>query len=60
MSPSPVPVLVKFGLLPEKHTAFFLCDIQEKFRPAMLHFPEIVQVADKLVSEGGDHLCDIT
>ncbi|KAE8743843.1 hypothetical protein FOCC_FOCC009553 [Frankliniella occidentalis] len=46
---SPVPVLVKFGLLPEKHTAFFLCDIQEKFRPAMLHFQEIVQAADKLV-----------
>ncbi|XP_034243676.1 isochorismatase domain-containing protein 1-like [Thrips palmi] len=46
---SPIPVLVKFGLLPEKHTAFFLCDIQEKFRPVMLHFQEIVQVADKLV-----------
>ena len=46
---SPAPVLVKFGLLPEKHTAFFLCDIQEKFRPVMLHFPEIVQAADKLV-----------
>ncbi|XP_067004768.1 isochorismatase domain-containing protein 1 [Anabrus simplex] len=43
------PALIKYGLLPQKNTAFFLCDLQEKFRPAMLHFEQIVEVANKLV-----------
>ncbi|KAK7788883.1 hypothetical protein R5R35_013449 [Gryllus longicercus] len=41
--------LIKYGLLPQKGTAFFLCDLQEKFRPAMLHFDQIVEVSNKLV-----------
>jgi hypothetical protein len=41
--------LVKYGQLPEKRTAFFLCDIQEKFRPALSHFDQIVEAAKKLV-----------
>lgn len=31
-------------------TAFFLCDLQEKFKPAIDHFTEIVEVAKRLVS----------
>jgi hypothetical protein len=41
--------LIKYGQLPEKGTAFFLCDIQEKFRPALSHFEQIVEAAKKLV-----------
>jgi hypothetical protein len=29
-------------------TAFFLCDMQEKFRPAIDHFKEIVEVSKRL------------
>lgn len=42
------PTIVRFGLLPIKRTVFFLCDMQEKFRH-VLHFPEIVQSANKLL-----------
>lgn len=31
-------------------TAFFLCDLQEKFKPAIDHFDEIVEVGKRLVS----------
>lgn len=31
-------------------TAFFLCDLQERFKPAIDHFTEIVEVAKRLVS----------
>ncbi|PSN37546.1 hypothetical protein C0J52_12550 [Blattella germanica] len=41
--------LIKYGQLPEKRTAFFLCDIQEKFRPALTHFEQILEAAKKLV-----------
>ena len=30
-------------------TAFFLCDMQEKFRPAIDHFKEIVEVSRRMV-----------
>lgn len=33
-----------------EETAFFLCDLQEKFQPAIDHFVEIVEVAKRLVS----------
>lgn len=41
--------LIKYGHLPEKRTVFFLCDIQEKFRPALSHFEHILEAANKLV-----------
>lgn len=31
-------------------TAFFLCDIQEKFEPAIENFTDIVEVAKRLVN----------
>jgi len=31
-------------------TAFFLCDMQEKFRPTIKYFPEIATVANRLVA----------
>jgi hypothetical protein len=31
-------------------TAFFLCDLQERFKPAIENFAEVVQVAQRLVS----------
>ena len=30
---------------------FFLCDMQERFRPAIKHFPDIVEVSKRLVRE---------
>jgi hypothetical protein len=40
---------LRLGMLPVDQTAVFLCDLQEKFQPAMLHFKEIVENAKKLV-----------
>lgn len=42
----------QIGKLPVEKTAIFMCDLQEKFRPAMLHFPEVISNAKKLVSCG--------
>jgi hypothetical protein len=42
--------LIEKNILIDKCTAFFVCDLQEKFRPAIDHFNEIVQVAQRLVS----------
>ena len=39
----------RLGKLASKTTAFFLCDIQEKFRESIRYFPEIIQVAKRLV-----------
>lgn len=43
--------LLKFGFLPAKQSVFLLCDVQEKFRPLISHFEEIVQSASRLVSK---------
>ncbi len=32
----------RLGLLDSKHTAVFVCDLQEKFEPSILHFKTIV------------------
>jgi len=34
------------------HTVFMLCDVQEKFRPAIAHFDSIVQSSAKLIAAG--------
>ncbi len=45
------PPLKDLGLLNPSRTAFLMCDMQEKFRPVMLHFEEVVAVARKMVRE---------
>ena len=40
---------VRLGKLSAETTAFFLCDMQEKFRPTIRYFPEIITVAKWLV-----------
>lgn len=40
---------LKVGKLPKGKTALLMCDLQEKFRPAMLHFSNVVSNAKKLV-----------
>ncbi|XP_063229281.1 isochorismatase domain-containing protein 1-like [Bacillus rossius redtenbacheri] len=41
--------LLKYGFLPENKCAFFLCDLQENFRKAVIYFDNIVDSANKLV-----------
>lgn len=38
------------GRLASNSCYFFLCDMQEKFRPSIRYFPEIITVAKKMVS----------
>ena len=38
------------GNIDPTKTVFMLCDMQEKFRPSILHFTEIVEVAERLVT----------
>ncbi|PFX29904.1 isochorismatase domain-containing protein 2-like [Stylophora pistillata] len=40
----------KLGRLAVNNTAFFLCDIQEKFRPSIRYFPEIIKVAQRMTA----------
>lgn len=40
----------KLGALEAPKTAFLLCDIQEKFRPHIKYFGEVVKVANKMVA----------
>jgi len=39
----------RLGDVTQHNTAFFLCDVQEQFRPAIKYFPEIVEVCRRLV-----------
>ncbi|CAK1548977.1 unnamed protein product [Leptosia nina] len=41
--------IIKLGALEAQKTAFLLCDVQEKFRPHIKHFDEVVKVANKMV-----------
>ncbi|CAL4084012.1 unnamed protein product, partial [Meganyctiphanes norvegica] len=41
---------VSLGALDVATTALFLCDVQEKFRPVMMHFEDIVINSKKLLS----------
>lgn len=40
----------KLGNIKLAETVFFLCDMQEKFRPAIKYFDEIVEVSKRLVA----------
>lgn len=37
------------GRLSSNTCYFFLCDMQEKFRPSIRYFPEIITVAQRMV-----------
>ena len=39
----------RLGNINATKTVFFLCDMQERFRPAIKYFPEILEVAKRLV-----------
>lgn len=41
--------LLKFGALSDKNTAFFLCDMQTKFKPIINQFDNITINAQKMV-----------
>ena len=41
--------LLKNNNLDKQSTALFLCDMQEKFRPAIFKFDEIIQTCSRLV-----------
>ena len=41
----------RLGRMAVNNTAFFVCDMQEKFRPSIRYFPEIIKVAQRMVSE---------
>lgn len=40
---------LKLGNIKPENAIFFLCDIQEKFRPVIKYFKEILEIAEKLV-----------
>lgn len=39
----------KLGNIKPENAIFFLCDIQEKFRPVIRYFKEILEIAEKMV-----------
>eukprot|EP00795_Rhopilema_esculentum_P003683 gene3683-14946_t len=43
----------RIGKMAADSTAFFLCDMQEKFRPTIRYFPEIAKVANRLMQAAG-------
>lgn len=45
-----VQTVRNIGRLAANSCYFFLCDMQEKFRPTIRYYPEIITVADKMVS----------
>lgn len=43
--------VLKLGNISLEKTALFVCDLQEKFQPAIAHFADIVDVTKRLVSK---------
>ena len=41
----------KMGHIKAESSVFFLCDVQEKFQPAIIYFDNLVQSCCKLVSD---------
>ncbi|XP_005108331.1 isochorismatase domain-containing protein 2 [Aplysia californica] len=40
----------KIGKIAFKNSALFICDMQEKFRPTIQYFPQIINVANRLLT----------
>ena len=40
----------RLGNIKVNEAAFFLCDMQERFRPAIKYFSDILEVSKRLVS----------
>ncbi len=47
---------LNIGKVPVESSAVFMCDLQDKFRPAMLHFTEVIANAKKLVNFFLEHI----
>jgi len=47
---------LNIGKIPVESSAVFMCDLQDKFRPAMLHFTEVIANAKKLVNFNLDQI----
>jgi nicotinamidase-related amidase len=41
---------VRLGRMSASTSAFFLCDMQDKFRQSIRYFPEIITVAQRMVA----------
>lgn len=54
------PAVRSFGRLAANSCYFFLCDMQEKFRPTIRYFPEIITVAQRMVSHWGGVRVNLT
>ncbi|RUS71901.1 hypothetical protein EGW08_020339 [Elysia chlorotica] len=39
----------RIGKVPSKNTALFICAMQEKFRPTIMYYPQIINVASRLL-----------
>ena len=44
-------MLLQSNFINAKNTAFFLCDMQERFKPAIYKFEEITQTCSRLVKK---------
>ncbi len=42
--------IIEANILTSDSTAFFLCDIQEKFRPAIDHLDHVIEVSARLLN----------
>lgn len=47
----------KVGKIVSKNSILFLCDMQEKFRPTIQYFPQIIEVSSRML--GGARALDM-
>ena len=41
--------MARIGKLVVKNSALFLCDMQEKFRPTISYYPQVIEVARRML-----------